>query len=290
MEPVVTGLRLPRRDRRRLRQRILQFPLESRLDAYRDVVGKIPRVQHIQKRLAGYKAKSPQTRLEPKPVLVFSNDKLANEQTAKSPELPTISAVDREKGENHFLAWGEAWAPFVGHAKWGHMRRRYDNLGEERKRRTDDDENLRASLGRSNAELRELQGKENDLGPRPQLSHRSRLLLWNTATFVAIVAEGYQFAVPFFNFIGVDPTNLAAALRHNPIGLTLGTVFPLVVSSLLFLLWLWIFDSAQSLWEGERQGQLGQDNCANPLFVSAFGRSTRSHVFYRMVTRGRSNY
>lgn len=95
-----------------------------------------------------------------------------------------------------------------------------------------------------------------------QRTDRGRLELsfsWLTAScwtliVVLLLGEAYQFALPYFDSIGIDSSNLAAEWVRNPIGISFGACFAIGAAAIVFVLAHWLFARGRLLYrrEGDR--------------------------------------
>jgi len=98
--------------------------------------------------------------------------------------------------------------------------------------------------------------RREDLRGRPALGFPWALLACGLVTAIALAAEAYQFALPWFNLNGIDAANLPAEWRRDPSGILLGAAFALMASGGLFVLTHWLFELGRSLYQ--RKHCLGQ--------------------------------
>jgi hypothetical protein len=83
---------------------------------------------------------------------------------------------------------------------------------------------------------------------RPPLGTPWMLLGCAAATAMGLACEAYQFALPYYDMMGIDSTNLAAEWERNPTGVLAGAGFAVGASGALFALYHWLFELAHSLY------------------------------------------
>lgn len=74
----------------------------------------------------------------------------------------------------------------------------------------------------------------------------------SVVALVLVLCEAYQFAIPYWNSIGVDTSNILAEWTRNPIGVLAGGGFSVAAAGSIFLLVHWLFDVVAALYNGNQ--------------------------------------
>lgn len=96
---------------------------------------------------------------------------------------------------------------------------------------------------------RTMSRSKRDRG-RPSLGVPRMLIGSAAATAVAIACEAYQFALPYYDLMGIDSTNLTAEWQRNASGVLMGAGFAATASGALLVFGHWLFETVLSLYAG----------------------------------------
>ncbi len=77
-------------------------------------------------------------------------------------------------------------------------------------------------------------------------------------TVLTVLAEAYQFALPYFDRVGIDASNLAIEWQKNPWSIVAAAGFAIGAAAILFILAHWCLDAALSVYrnEGDRRQKI----------------------------------
>jgi len=221
---------------------------------------------YLRARRAEYLARLPNS-LDPLPKVftVLDGQMVVRDNTADGedvyPDAPTFQAAAERRGH-------PTYQTYVAEDR----NRRLALIAQQRAAATAELPELSTRLAEATARREQLKREQDaeiangaSLAPAttqraPALRGRPTLPFpWGRAAYFlgttgCLVAEAYQFALPYFDVTGIDSTNLAAEWVRNPLGIITGAAFALGASGALFLFADQVVENGLNLFKGEFRG------------------------------------